>query len=125
MAYSLRNPSADLRDYLHKDLADFVETYEGRALADGDIELASCTRSVHQPRLDALLEGREVRGIPRWDLPDWHPESTKYGGNPYDRFTLGSDDILRPDPTTPKFVPPGNRAQRRGAGWRGNGHASD
>ena len=117
------NPNAQLRDYLHADLADFVQTYESKALAAGDIALASCKRTVHQARLDALLEGREVKGIPRWDLPDWHPESAKYGGNPYDRFTLGADDVLRPDEVTPRntFTPPGNRAERRAAGWRGNG----
>jgi hypothetical protein len=117
------NPNAQLRDYLHADLCDFVQMYESKALAAGDVELASCTRTVHQARLDALLEGREVRGISRFSLPDWHPESTKYGGDPGDRFTLGSDDILRPDKSTQKFVPPTfNRAQRRAAG-RGNGQA--
>ena len=99
MAHDVQNPYAQLRAYLHGRLADFVSTYEGKALRDGDTVLGAEVRRVNQRKLDALLDGEEVAGIPRFDLPDWHPESTVYGGSPTDRFVLGRDDILR-------FMPP-------------------
>jgi hypothetical protein len=113
-------PDSRLRDHLHGDCADFVELYEGKALAEGDIELAQAVRAAHQFRLDAMLEGREVKHIARADLPDWHQEScANTGGSPYDRFTLGPDDVLRPEESTAPPGPMPNRAQRRAAGWRG------
>ena len=44
--------------------------------------------------VDALLENKPIE-VPRYKLPDWCGESCRYGGRPYDRFVLGSDDILR------------------------------
>lgn len=123
MAYSVEKPDADLRGYLHAKLADFVQRTVNNALRDRDPEFAAYARKVHQARLDAFLEGREVRHIRRWDLPDWHPESSIYGGDADDLFTLGPepDDVLtRDEVKTPAFVPP-NRAERRAAGWRGPG----
>jgi hypothetical protein len=119
VAHDIQSADAELRGYLHAELADFVETYVNIALASGDTELATYTQRSHQMRLDARLEGREVRFINRSDLPDWHPESPKHGGDPDDRFSLGPDDVLRPEETkAPKLRPP-NRAQRRAMGWRG------
>ena len=125
MPESRGNDGADLRDHLHADLADFVQSVENMAMAQGDTALATEARKVHQRRLDALLNGEEVKGIARYELPDWCAESTAYGGGPTDRFTLTSDDQLVPDSVTPKFVPPGNRKQRRKMGWRGNGLNGD
>ena len=121
MAYSVEKADADLRGYLHARLADFVQGYVNAALADGDIALAEYTQRSYQPRLDALLEGREVKYVCRDDMPDWHPEAmcNTSGGRPDDRFVLGPDDVLRPEESkAPAFVPP-NRAERRAAGWRG------
>jgi hypothetical protein len=113
----LADPNADarLRNYLHAELADFVATYVNIALASGDTKLVDHTRKLFQPRLDALLEGREVRSINRYDLLDWHNESPKLSRrHPLDKFSLGPDDVLRPadEPTGPRFVPP-NRAKLR------------
>lgn len=122
MAYSVEKPDADLRGYLHGWLADFVERTVNNALRDEDPEFADYARKVHQPRLDALLEGREVKHISRGNLPDWHPESPLYGGDPGDYFTLSAepDDVLtRDESKSLAFVPP-NRAERRAAGWRGS-----
>lgn len=113
------NANSQLRAYLHADLADFVETYESKALRDGDTALASCVRTVHQARLDGLLEGRKVGNIRRYSLPPWHPESTRYGGNIYDTFELDEHDVLRRelDSPPPPVLP--NRKQRRAGGFRG------
>ena len=113
--------SADtrLRDYLHAELADFVSCYEDKALANGEIDLFEYTRESFRYRLDALLEGREVKHIHRWDLPDWHPESTRYGGSPSDVFTLTVDDVLILEEPAPPPRPLPNRKERRAAGWRG------
>ena len=94
-----RGADSMLRDHLHAQLCDFVELYADQARRGGDTMLASEVRLVHQRRLDALMDGEEVADIHRYSLPDWHPESSAYGGNPTDRFVLGADDILR-------FAPP-------------------
>lgn len=112
----------DLRDYLLGELVDFRElcssTLEGHVIANGETVWEHVSH-----RIDALLDGRPVT-INRYQLPDWHEESPKHGGNPADRFTLGPDDILRPY-ESPEPKPRLNRAERRAAGWRGpglNGH---
>jgi hypothetical protein len=100
MAHDIQSADAQLRGYLHAELSDFVSTYENIALAGGDTELAVYTRKSFQPRLDALLTGEEVPLICRYELPDWHGEATCHGGDPGDRFTLGPDDVLRPEVIT-------------------------
>jgi hypothetical protein len=117
VAHSVENADASLRDWLHADLCDFVQGIVNRCEEGGDTELAQYTLDAHRAHLDALREGREVRNIHRFNLPDWHPESTKYGGSPYDDFTLGTDDVLRIQDES-KFVPP-NRKERRSMGLRG------
>ena len=70
------------------------------------------------PLLMLCWEGRAVE-ISRYELPDWHSESPKYGGDPGNRFVLDVDDVLRPAPESPRVLP--NRAQRRAMGQRGYG----
>jgi hypothetical protein len=108
----------DLRDYLLAEFVDFRElmssTLEGHTIENGETVWQHLSH-----RIDALLDGREVT-ISRFQLPDWHEESPKFGGDPGDRFTLGPDDILRPyESPEPKLKL--NRAERRANGWRGPG----
>ena len=117
----LADPNADsrLRDYLLGEEVDFRElmstTLEGHKIENGETVWQHLSHKV-----DALSAGKAVE-FHRFELPDWHPESPKYGGDPCDRFELGPDDVLRPSESkAPKFVPP-NRATRRAMGWRGNG----
>ena len=92
----IEHPTSDpsLRDYLLGEFVDFREmcstTLEGYRIENGETVWQHLSR-----RIDALLDGREVT-INRYQLPDWHDESPKHGGDPADRFTLGPDDILRP-----------------------------
>jgi hypothetical protein len=110
-----------VRDYIHGEICDQVERWVNNALADGDPKFARYARRSWQGRIDALYEGRAVL-VSRFELPDWHPMNPKYGGDPADHFELGEDDVLRPH-EGPKLKL--NRAQRRAAGWRGNGLNGD
>lgn len=110
------NADTQLRDYLLAAAVDFRQlmssTLEGHTIEGGETVWDHLSG-----RVDALYAGEEVV-ISRYELPDWHPKSPKHGGDPGDRFELGSDDILRPyESTEPRFVP--NRAQRRAMGQRG------
>jgi hypothetical protein len=94
--------SADtqLRDHLIANAVDFREMYGRKDIgktADG-----RTAWDILSGKVDALLEGKAIT-FHRFELPDWHPESTLYGGRPDDSFTLGPDDILRPEePSAPK-----------------------
>ena len=116
MPESRDNADAKVRDHLLETAVDFRQlcstTLEGYTIEGGQTVWDHLSG-----RVDALMEGREVL-LSRDDLPAWHPESTRHGGRPDDRFTLGPDDVLRPY-ESPRFTP--NRAQRRTDGWRGNG----
>jgi hypothetical protein len=96
----------DLRELFSSTLPD-DRTADGRSVWE-----------IWTPVCDALLEGRAIE-ISRYELPDWHLESPKHGGNPHDRFVLDADDVLRPAPELPKVTP--NRATRRAMGQRGPG----
>ena len=119
MPEARNSANAQLRDFLCAQLCDFVQLYESKARRDGDTLLATEVRRVHQRKLDALLDGEEVDGIHRFDLPDWHPESPVYGGSPSDDFTLTVDDVLILEEPAPPPRPLPNRKERRAAGWRG------
>ena len=113
------NPDADsrVRDYIHAETVDIVQSWENNALNDGDTKFARYIQKCWQPRIDALYEGRAVL-ISRYELPLWHPMSTKYGGDPADHLELGPDDVLRPYVSLKLKL---NRADRRAGGQRGNG----
>ena len=91
----IEHPTTDseLPDYLLGEFVDFRElmssTLEGHRIENGETVWQHLSH-----RIDALLDGREVT-VNRYQLPDWHEESPKHGGNPADRFTLGPDDVLR------------------------------
>jgi len=115
----LADPNADgkLRGYLHASYADLRELFSSTLPDDRKADGRSVWE-IWTPVCDALLEGRAIE-ISRYELPDWHLESPKHGGNPHDRFVLDADDVLRPAPELPKVTP--NRATRRAIGQRGPG----
>jgi hypothetical protein len=92
----LADPNADakLRNYLHASYADLREMFS-KTLPDDRTADGRSVWQIWTPIVDALLGGRAVR-ISRYELPDWHNESPKHGGDPGDRFELGPDDVLRP-----------------------------
>ena len=94
MARDLQDADAQLRDHLLASAVDFRQlmssTLEGYTIENGETVWEHLSH-----RVDALLDGEEVT-ISRYLLPDWHPQSPKYGGNPGDNFVLGCDDVLRP-----------------------------
>ena len=98
--------SADtrLRDYLLGEAVDFRQLMSS-TLGDLQTTEGKTAWELFTPKVDALMDDREVR-VRRDDLPQWHPESTAYGGRPDDEFVLGCDDVLRayvkppPDPST-------------------------
>jgi hypothetical protein len=89
-----RNADTQLRDHLIANAVDFREMYGRKDLgktADG-----RTAWDILNGPVDALLEGKAFT-VHRFELPDWHHESPRYGrGNPNDSFTLGEDDVLRP-----------------------------
>ena len=93
MPKSRGNADTDLRDYLLAAEVDFRQlmssTLEGCTIEGGE---SVWDRLSH--RIDSLLDGEDVQ-ISRYELPSWHSESTRFGGNPADRFDLGADDVLR------------------------------
>ena len=106
----------ELREYLRNWEEGFMAQAVSTMMKDG-VESGQYALDALSPRVDALADGREVRGIHAWLLPDGH-WARKLG---LDRnWTLGADDVLREEISTPgpKFVPPGNRAERRKNGWR-------
>jgi hypothetical protein len=112
------NADLKLRDHLLASEVDFRElmssTLEGHTIEGGESVYDHLSR-----RVDALLAGEAVV-FTRFELPDWHPLSPKYGGDPSDRFVLGPDDVVRSD-ESPEPRLKLNRAERRAAGWRGPG----
>ena len=101
----------EVRAYLLNWERGFMHQAVSTMMADG-VESGQYALDALSPRVDALAEGREVRGIHGWLLPDGH-WARKLG---LDRdWTLGADNVLREEisPPGPKFVPPGNRAERR------------
>lgn len=103
---------AYLLDWERGFMTRAVSTMMGAGVESGQYALDALS-----PRVDALANGAEVPGIHGWLLPDGH-WARKLG---LDRnWTLGADNVLREEISTPgpKFVPPGNRAERRAAGWR-------
>lgn len=93
MARSTVGADEDVRKSLLEDAVEFRRlmstTLEGYLIGGTQTVWDHTTRPV-----DALLENREIE-VSRYQLPDWHGESTLYGGRPDDRFVLGSDDVLR------------------------------
>ena len=110
--------SADtrLRDHLLASAVDFRELMSS-TLEGFTIEGGQSVWDHLSGRVNALMDDQEVL-VSRDDLPDWHPESTRYGGRPDDRFVLGCDDVLRP------YEPPRFTPSKRADGWRGNGQLS-
>ena len=108
------NADAELRDHLLASAVDFRQlmssTLEGYRIENGETVWQHLSH-----RVDALLDGKELT-FSRYELPDWHPESTVYGGNPADNFELGPDDVLRPYESTESMPP--NRGWANG--WRGS-----
>jgi hypothetical protein len=98
MARDLQDTDSELRDYLLAAAVDFRQlmstTLEGHKIENGETVWDHLSR-----RVDALLDGEEVT-ISRYQLPDWHPQSPKYGGDPTDSFALGPDDVLRRAPAS-------------------------
>ena len=107
----------ELRAFLLDWERGFMHQMVSTMMGDG-VESGRYALDALSPRVDALATGREVKAIHGWELPDGH-WARKLG---LDRdWTLGADNVLRPfepPPGTRRFTPPGNRAQRRAAGWR-------
>ena len=88
-----RTVDSDLRAYLLSEAVWFRRAYGKEGVgktADGKTAWELLSGPV-----DVLLEGKPFR-LHRFQLPDWHNESTRYGGSPHDDFELGADDVLRP-----------------------------
>jgi hypothetical protein len=94
VAHDTRTPDSELRDHFVALYVDLRELFS-RTLPDDRTESGESVWEIWSPIVDALLAGESVV-VARYELPDWHPESPKRGGDPGDRFELGSDDILRP-----------------------------
>lgn len=87
------NADEDVRTHLLADAVEFRRlmsaTLEGYVIEGGQTVWDHLTG-----RVDVLLENKEIE-VSRYQLRDWHGESTLYGGRTDDRFVLGSDDVLR------------------------------
>jgi hypothetical protein len=87
------NADSQLRGLLLESAVDFRQTMsaalEGQTIENGETVWDHLSR-----RVDALLADEAVV-FRRYEFPDEHPLSPKYGGDPTDLFELGPDDVVR------------------------------
>ena len=94
MAHDVTNADAGLRDYLIGYYSDRRQAYVNTARQGAGEELERYILSEWTPLIDRLLDGEAIL-FSRFELPDDHPQSPKYGFDPGDKLILDEHDVLR------------------------------